>query len=148
MLEHQIVNFIQYRYLFQIAPSVFHFTVVLCVRLSSIIVSIFSVFVLYIFLAFFHFSHLTSCTFLTSSFYVFLGPPLFLIPSSFASYTFLVSLSSPILATCPSHFNCIHCIVTSVDSICCGSLLLSYYLLSYYYLASRLPYSMYVNRSC
>ena len=85
---------------------------------------------LQIFLAPSHFSPFASRAFLTSSIHVFLGLLLFDFPSSFASCTFPAKLSSRILVTCPSHLNCPHCIVTSIDSAFNSPLYISFLILS------------------
>ena len=41
----------------------------------------------------------------TSSLHLLCGLPLLSLPSSFARYTLLINLSSPILSKCPNHFN-------------------------------------------
>ena len=61
--------------------------------------------------------------------HVFLDLPLFLFPSSFASYTFLTGLSSPILTTCPSDLNCPRYVVISIYSTFSWSLCTSFLIL-------------------
>ena len=54
----------------------------------------------------------------------------FSFPFSFASCTFLASLSAPILKTCRRHRNCPRCVVTFIDSTFRSSLYTSFLILS------------------